>query len=102
MPEEKSIELDRVLLLDNDGQVTVGNPLVDGARVLATAHGEHKGKKIIVFRYKPKVRSRKKTGHRRIFTRLSIDRILPPGAVEAEPVKKTTRRRKKEVATDGA
>ena len=102
MPEEKSIELDRVLLLDNDGQVTVGNPRVDGARVLATVHGEHKGKKIIVFRYKPKVRSRKKTGHRQLFTRLSIDRILPPGAVEAEPVKKTTRRRKKEVATDGA
>ena len=102
VPEEKSIELDRVLLIGDGDQVTFGNPLVDGARVMATSHGEHKGKKIIVLKYKPKVRYRKKTGHRRLFTRLSIDKIVPPGMAEAEPVKKTTRRRKKEVATDGA
>jgi len=98
----KPVELGRVLLINNDGQITAGNPVVRGARVMATSQGERKGKKVIVFKYKPKVRYRKKTGHRQLFTRLSIDRIVPPGAVEAEPVKKTARRRKKEAATDGA
>ena len=100
--EGNTVELDRVLFVADGDKVRVGTPTVDGAKVVATSQGDGKGKKIIVFRYKPKVRSRKKTGHRQLFTRLSIDRILPPGAVEAEPVKKSTRRRKKEVATDGA
>jgi len=101
VPEEESIELDRVLLIGDGDQVTVGNPVVDGARVMATVHGEFKGKKVIVFKYKPKTRQRNKTGHRRIFTTLSIDKIVPPGTLEAEPAKKT-RQRKKEVAADGA
>lgn len=88
------------MLIADEGKITVGTPTVDGARVLATADSQGKGKKIIVFRYKPKVRYRKKTGHRALYTRLIIDRIAGPGEAAAEPVKKT-RRRKKEVTESG-
>ena len=88
------------MLIADGERVTVGTPTVDGAKVIATSQGEGKGKKIIVFKYKPKVRYHKKTGHRQLYTRLVIDSIVGPGAAEAEP--KKVRRRKKEVAESGA
>ena len=99
--EGNSVELDRVLLLAEGDKITVGKPTIEGAKVLATSQGESKDKKIIVFKYKPKVRYRKKTGHRQFHTRLVIDRIIEPGAPQAEP-KKRVSRRKKEVTEDGA
>ena len=59
-----------------------------------------KGDKVIVFKYKAKVRYRNKTGHRSIFTKLAIDKIVEPGVAPEEPVKKV-RRRKKEVTESG-
>jgi large subunit ribosomal protein L21 len=101
MVEGGAIELDRVLLLADGENITVGKPLVEGARVLATAKKNGRGKKIIVFKYKSKVRYRRKNGHRQLYTTLSIDKILPPGAEAPKPVKRT-RRKKKEETTDGA
>ncbi len=98
--EGKTVELERVLLVADGDKVRVGTPTVDGAKVVATSQGEGKGKKIIVFKYKPKVRYRKKTGHRQFYTRLVIDKIVGPEAVTGEPVKKV-RRRKKEVTESG-
>ena len=72
-----------------------------GARVIAISQGNGKDKKIIVFKYKPKVRYRKKTGHRQLYTRLVIDKIVEPGAVLDEPTKKVRQRKKKEVVQDG-
>ncbi len=100
MAEGKTVELDRVLLVADGDKVRVGTPTVDGAKVIATSQGEGKGKKIIVFKYKPKVRYRKKTGHRQFYTRLVIDKIVELEAVIGEPVKKV-RRRKKEVTESG-
>ncbi|GAH64727.1 unnamed protein product [marine sediment metagenome] len=99
--EGDTIELDRVLFIANGDRVTVGNPTIDGAKVIATSQGEGKSKKIIVFKYKPKVRYRRKMGHRQLYTRLTIDEIVEPGAIQAEPVKRV-RRRKKEVIESGA
>jgi len=98
--EGETIELDRVLLVADGDKVRAGTPTVDGAKVVATSQGEGKGKKIIVFKYKPKVRYRKKTGHRQLYTRLVIDKIVESGAVPDEPIKKV-RRRKKEVTESG-
>ena len=98
--EGDTIELERVLLIADGEQLTVGKPTIDGAKVVATSKGEAKGKKIVVFKYKPKVRYRKKTGHRQLYTKLTIDKISQPGA-EAEQPKKT-RRRKKEITESGA
>ena len=99
--EGGSLELNRVLLLADGANVTVGKPLVDGARVLATAKSSGRSDKIIVFKYKAKVRYRRKNGHRQHFTTLSIDKILPPGAEAPKPAKKA-RRKKTEEKTDGA
>ncbi len=98
--EGDTVELDKVLFIADGDRVTVGTPTVDGAKVVATSRGEVRGKKIIVLKYKPKVRYRKKTGHRQLYTRLVIDKIVEPGAKEGEPVKKV-RRRKKEVVESG-
>jgi large subunit ribosomal protein L21 len=92
--EGNTIELDRVLLIADGDRVNVGTPTIDGAKVVATSQGEGRTKKIIVFKYKPKVRYRKKTGHRQFYTRLAIDKIVEPGS--------KTRRRKKEVIPSGA
>lgn len=104
--EGSTVELDRVLLIADGDSVTVGKPAIDGARVLATVKQNGRGKKIIVFKYKPKVRYRRKNGHRQLYTSLGINNILPPGVEppKPKPVKKkrTTRRKKKEETADGA
>jgi large subunit ribosomal protein L21 len=99
--EGGSIELDKVLLLADGANVTVGKPLVEGARVLATAKKNGRGDKIIVFKYKAKVRYRRRNGHRQLYTTLSIDKILPPGVEAPRPVKRA-RRKKKEATANGA
>jgi large subunit ribosomal protein L21 len=71
----EQVELDEVLMVSSDDQVTVGDPLVAGARVTATVVDQHRGDKIIVFKYKPKKRYRRKMGHRQDLTRLSINAI---------------------------
>ena len=90
------------MLIGDGDEVTVGTPTVAGAKIMATLQGEGKDKKIIVLKYKPKVRYRKKTGHRQLYSRLVIDQIVKPGAKEEKPVKKAPRRRKKEVTKSGA
>jgi len=94
------VELDRVLCIANGDNITLGAPTVEGARVIATSQGEAKGDKVVVFRYKPKVRYSIKTGHRQIHTRLVIDKIVGPGMAAEESVKKP-RRRRKGVTKDG-
>jgi len=97
--EGNAIELDRVLLLADGDKITVGTPVVDGARVMATSLGEGKGKKIIVLKYKPKIRYHKKTGHRQFYTKLLIDEIVETGT--KDNLEKKTRRHKKEVIVSG-
>jgi len=72
------IELDRVLMMAGEGKdkVSVGSPTLVGVKVLAEVVGQEKGRKIVVFKYKPKVRYRRKTGHRQSLTRLRITDIV--------------------------
>ena len=101
--EGGSVQLDKVLLLSEGDKVTVGKPLVEGARVMATVKKNGRSKKIIIFHFKAKVRERRKNGHRQQFTSLSIDKILPAGAEYVKPVKKAARRKKtEEKAENGA
>jgi len=73
--EGEQVRLDRVLLVNRDGQVQVGTPTVDGAAVIARVGGHGRGRKVLVFKYKPKKRYRKRYGHRQPFTRLIIEKI---------------------------
>ena len=94
--EGDAVELDKVLVLGDDKVTTFGTPNVEGAKVLATSQGTVRGGKIIVYKFKSKVRYRKKTGHHQLYTRLAIDKIEAPGVEHKEPVKKSSRRKKEE------
>ncbi len=70
--EGDAIEFDKVLMLSRDGNVSVGAPTVEGARVTTEVVGKGRGKKIIVFKYKAKTRYRRKNGHRQNYTDLRV------------------------------
>lgn len=77
--EGSEIRLDQVLLAAHDGDVAYGHPVIDGAVVTARVARQHKGPKLIVFRYKSKSRYRRRTGHRQPLTQLTIQTIEVPG-----------------------
>jgi len=115
----EEFELGRVLLVagNGDSSTRVGSPAVAGAVVRAEVVEHGRGEKIIVFRYKSKVRYRRKTGHRQSLTRVRITDILLDGAstskrapasepapppAEAEPVAIATAEADPLVASEGA
>lgn len=70
-----SVSLDKVFLVSNEGNVRVGAPTLDGAKVLAKVVEHGRGKKIVVFKYKSKKNYHKKQGHRQAFTKIQIESI---------------------------
>jgi large subunit ribosomal protein L21 len=74
-----SVTFDRVLLVGDGDQVTVGTPTIDGALVTATVLGEERGPKLVIFKFKQKVKYRRRTGHRQHLTRVRVDRIDAAG-----------------------
>jgi large subunit ribosomal protein L21 len=91
----KDVEISPVLMIADGDEVIIGTPEVQGAKVIATCLEEGKARKIIVFRYKNKVRERRKTGHRQPYTRLLIKEIVKPGG------KVTKKATKAKAATGG-
>lgn len=87
-----SITFEHVLLVGDGEDVTVGTPTVDGASVTGTVLGEALGPKLVVFKFKQKVKYRRRTGHRQHLTRVRIDRINAAGKAS----------RDRAGATDGA
>ncbi|MBO8136756.1 MAG: 50S ribosomal protein L21 [Desulfotomaculum sp.] len=71
----QTLDIDKVLLVQKDGDVKVGSPTVDGAKVTLKAVRHGKGRKIIVFKYKPKKNYRRKQGHRQPFTEVVVEKI---------------------------
>ena len=71
-----TVELGDVRMVSNDGRVTLGTPNVEGARVVTEISDRGKGKKITVLKYKPKVRYRRKKGHRQLYTDLTVTDII--------------------------
>lgn len=69
------VEFDDVLLVSKGGKVRVGAPTISGAKVKARVLEQGRDKKIIVFKYKSKIRYRRKTGHRQDHTKVSIEGI---------------------------
>jgi len=73
--EGTKVDLERVLMVVDGDNYTVGTPEVDGVKVSATVAAHFKGPKLIIFKYHPKKRYRLKKGHRQQYTRLSIEKI---------------------------
>ncbi len=71
-----TVELTDVRMVSSDDGVTLGTPTVEGARVVTEISESGKGKKIVVFKYKSKVRYRRKKGHRQQYTDLTVTDIL--------------------------
>ena len=100
-----SVTFDRVLLVGDGEAVMVGTPTVDGASVTGTVLREELGPKLIIFKFKQKVKYRRTAGHRQHLTRVRIDAISTPGrtatiekaepAAVAEPAEKPARKRTK-------
>ncbi|MCY6484286.1 50S ribosomal protein L21 [Clostridium aestuarii] len=72
---DSTVELNEVLVVNKDGNLVVGTPVVEGAKVVAKVLKQGKAKKVIVFKYKAKKDSKKKKGHRQPYTRLQIEKI---------------------------
>jgi large subunit ribosomal protein L21 len=77
LPHEvgEKVEFDEVLLLSDGDDTRIGQPLVEGAAVAAEIVEQFKGKKIVVFKYKPRTGYRRKQGHRQYYTRLLVNDI---------------------------
>jgi large subunit ribosomal protein L21 len=84
-----TLTFDRVLLIGDGDEVTVGTPVVTGASVSATVLGEELGPKLVIFKFKQKVKYRRRTGHRQHLMRVRIDAInadgKPRAKAKAEP-----------------
>ena len=77
LPDAKgaAVEFTKVLLVENNGEVKVGAPYVEGASVKATLLKNGKSKKVTVFTYKPKKGEKTKIGHRQPYTKVMIEAI---------------------------
>jgi large subunit ribosomal protein L21 len=75
-----AVTFDRILLIGDGEDVTIGTPTVAGASVSATVIGEALGPKLVIFKFKQKVKYRRRTGHRQHMTRVRIDAINPTAA----------------------
>ena len=75
-PPGETVELDRVLLVKTDAKVHVGKPLVHGAKVICRVVAQEKARKVVVFKYKAKKNYRRRTGHRQLYSRLLVEKIL--------------------------
>ncbi len=98
--EGDKMTFDKVMLID-DGKVTIGAPVIEGAAVTAKILSHLKGDKVIVFKKKRRQGYRVKNGHRQHFTELQIESIQASGAkkkVAKEPAKKTEKKVEKKAA----
>ncbi|MBH8577914.1 50S ribosomal protein L21 [Nostocaceae cyanobacterium CENA369] len=78
---DEKVTIESVLLVQHDGEVTIGQPLVAGATVEGTVLRNLRGRKVLVYKMKPKKKTRKKRGHRQEITRLMINSITLNGTV---------------------
>ena len=87
--EGKKVKFDRVLLIEEKGNVTVGAPVIDGAKVDATVNGEVKGDKVLVFKKKRRKGYQKMNGHRQKFTSITINKITAKAPAKKAAAKAT-------------
>ncbi|MBT5151978.1 MAG: 50S ribosomal protein L21 [Flavobacteriales bacterium] len=85
----KKVKFDRVLLIEEKGDVKVGAPVIDGAIVEATVNSEVKGDKVLIFKKKRRKGYQKMNGHRQIFTSITINKITASAPAKKAAAKAT-------------
>ncbi|MGC8634335.1 MAG: 50S ribosomal protein L21 [Candidatus Limnocylindrales bacterium] len=100
----QTLELERVLLVADGDTTAVGRPIVDGAHVSARVLRQDRGDKVVVFKYRPKARSRVKHGHRQELTVLRVADIIhgSRSALQLAEAAKSERQRLEEAAASEA
>ncbi|MCB9174323.1 MAG: 50S ribosomal protein L21 [Flavobacteriales bacterium] len=88
--EGAKISFDKVLLIDNDGKINVGAPVVAGASVTAKVLEHLKGDKVLVFKKKRRKGYQKENGHRQYLTQIQIEGISEKGAAKKAEAKTET------------
>lgn len=76
LEEGSSFDIEKVLLIDNEGAVKVGAPVVEGAKVTAKVLGHDRGETLVVFKKKRRKGYRKRNGHRQYLTQIQIEEIV--------------------------
>ena len=94
--EKDKITLEKVLLLKNKDSVTIGKPYIENAKIELEVVSHKRDKKIIVYKMRPKKKTRRKMGHRQELTRvmvksITIGKSTPKSSVKKETVKKETK-----------
>ena len=74
--EGETVVFDKVLLVDNDGAIKIGTPVVEGASVTVTVLEHVKGEKVLVFKKKRRKGYQKMNGHRQFMTKVQIEEVL--------------------------
>jgi large subunit ribosomal protein L21 len=85
----KKVKFDRVLLIEEKGDVKVGAPVIDGAVIEATVNSEVKGDKVLIFKKKRRKGYQKMNGHRQIFTSITINKITAKAPAKKAAAKAT-------------
>lgn len=78
LPENaKEVLFDRVLLVSSEGNIQIGSPLVEGAKVVAEIlNPEHKGEKVFIFKFRRRKHSKRRTGHRQKYVQVKVTKIV--------------------------
>ena len=97
--EGSKITFDKVMLVEDGKNVTIGAPAIEGAAVTAKILGHLKGDKVIVFKKKRRKGYKKKNGHRQFLSEIQIESIAASGAKKA-PAKKAAAPKKEETAPE--
>ncbi len=100
----KSVEFDKVLLVDDDSKISIGNPTVEGIKVTAKVISHLKGDKVLVFKKKKRKGYQKLNGHRQMLTEIEIESIgtktakakKTKAAKTSEPKTETTKEKETE------
>ena len=100
--EGSKVTFDKVMLVEDGGNVTVGAPAIEGAAVTAKILGHLKGDKVIVFKKKRRKGYKKKNGHRQYLSEIQIESIAASGAKKKATAKKAAAPKKEEKAVEEA
>ena len=93
-----TVVIDKVLMISDDANTTIGSPLISGATVSATVISHGRADKVMIFKFRRRKHYRKTQGHRQSFTEIQIGEILAAGASAEKAAPKATKAKAAKVA----